>query len=563
VTPFAASVELRAGTASGTVPLAPGTAPLGDLEVEVAVSDLGSGVRIDWTLHNRGRSPVAVDEVRIRRYDLRPARVLEHGYASWSVVRRCAPDDVQPGRRSHPDWMLGEHWADPSRAGRVVMGDQFLLHDGGIVGFLDGREHLSVVEAPSPRASGPGLAACALLDGIEIDPGGHRVLDPLFVGDGDPGERYTEYVGHWAAVAGAGARASTPVPFGWCSWYEHWGRPTPAAVRAALGHARRHGLGLVQIDDGYSMIGDWETPWAGWEPAGTLRALAAEIGGAGLAAGLWTAPFIAGRASELARSRPDWLAESAPGVPLTAMEHPHENWGGGAVALDTTNPEVLDHLTELYARLRSDGWTYHKTDFLYAASLPGRRLMGRTTTRAQAQRMGLGAVRAGIGDDAFLLGCGVPLAQAVGLVDAVRVSADTGPRWDPGEERPGMEATVPAARNAIVVSALRAPMHRRLWANDPDCLLLRPTATELSPAQRRSMLDAVVGLGAFAILSDDLDRYGELEWAMVDYVHDVRKAADVPVHLVDPFSEPAVEITGGPFRLVVDTGTGATSLRGV
>ncbi len=256
------------------------------------------------------------------------------------------------------------------------------------------------------------------------------------------------------------------------------------------------------------MVGDWETPWPTWEPAGTLAALAADIRRAGLTAGLWTAPFIAGRASRLATDRPDWLAESAPGVPLVAMEHPHENWGGGALALDTTNPEVLDHLTDLYARLTADGWTYHKVDFLFAASLPGRRLMSRTVTRAQSQRMGLEAVRAGIGEDAYLLGCGVPLAQAVGIVDAVRVSADTAPHWDPGEPRPGMDATVPSARNAIVVSTLRAPLHRRLWANDPDCLLLRPTDTRLTPEQRRSMLDAVVGLGGFAILSDELTRYG-------------------------------------------------------
>ncbi len=48
---------------------------------------------------------------------------------------------------------------------------------------------------------------------------------------------------------------------------------------------------------------------------------------------------------------------------------------------------------------------------------------------------------------------------------------------------------------------------------------------------------------------------------MVDYLHDVRGAADVPVELTDPFAEPAVEVTGGRFRLTVDTTTGATTLR--
>jgi alpha-galactosidase len=556
---FAASLELRAGSASGTAPLAEGISRVGDLRIDVAISELGSGIRIDWALANDGDAPVAVDEVRVRRYELRPERVLEQGYASWSVARRCSPDDVQPARKAYPDWYLGMHWADPARAGRVVVSDHFLVHDSGVIGFLDGRAHLSVVETPSPKASGPGVAAIALMDGVEIDPGERRALDPLWIADGDPGALYSEYALLWGRVGGA--RANTPTPFGWCSWYQYWGEPTPAIVRSNLELAAEHGLDLVQIDDGFSMVGDWETPWTTWEPVGTLRALASEIDRAHVRAGLWTAPFITGITSELATSRPDWLAESAPGVPLHAMDHSHANWGGGAVALDTTNPEVLDHLTSLFARLVDDGWTYHKIDFLYAASLPGRRLMQRTMTRAQSLRAGLEAVRAGIGNDSFLLGCGVPFGPAVGMVDGVRVSADTAPFWFTTEPRVGMELTAPAAHSAVVVSALRAPLHRRLWANDPDCLMLRPVNTKLTPEQRKMMVDLVVGTGCFALLSDDLSKYGELEWAMVNYVHNVRKPADVPVTITDPFAEPAVEITGGPFVLTVEPESGATTLR--
>ena len=52
--------------------------------------------------------------------------------------------------------------SDVERAGRVVAGDQFLLTDAGIAGFLDGRRHLGLVEA-SP------VTAWALLTGVASD----------------------------------------------------------------------------------------------------------------------------------------------------------------------------------------------------------------------------------------------------------------------------------------------------------------------------------------------------------------------------------------------------------
>lgn len=493
-------------------------------EVALEEDELGAGIRYSITVRNPTRRTIALDRVEVET-DHRPRLVLEHGWQSWSVVRPCSPGDVRPERSALPSWARGTHVAEPEWAGTRVCGDQFLVTEGGVIGFLDGRSHLSTVVTPP---DGGATTAVALLDDIPLEPGGARILEPLWVASGDPGRLYSEYARHWGATAGA--RTTAPAPLGWCSWYEYFGRVGPDDIRTNLALAADRGLELLQIDDGYQRaVGDWLDTADGWPTS--MEELADEIRGRGLTPGIWTAPFVAGETSSVLARHPDWVVLHDNGRPSKAARN--EAWGGWAYALDTTRTEVLDHLRTTFGSLRRQGFDYHKIDFCYAAALRGRR-HDPTQTRAEALRAGLEAVREGIGDDAFLLGCGCPLAQAVGVVDGMRVSADTAPAWEPAASWPGFLESAPAARNAIEASLRRAPLHRRLFVNDPDCLLLRPTGTELSPDQRAEQIDAVGRAGAFVVLSDDLRRYGEDEWDAFTRLAAARHALDVPVDLVDP-----------------------------
>ena len=494
-----------------------GLVRVGPVELDLALSDAGAGLRLDWSVRNPGRDDVRLDEVGLV-VDGRPDRVLEQGWQSWSVVRRCRPDDVRPERQEVPDWRRGLYFADIHRAGRAVVGDQFLVTDGGVVGFLDGRRHLSLVEA-SP------LTAWALLDGVAVAPGAERRLDPLWLAEGDPGALYSEYAGRWGGEAGA--PAGTVAPAGWCSWYHYFSAVTPDDVRRNLALAAAHGLEFVQIDDGYqAAIGEWLSPRPEW--AEGTASVAADIRAAGLRAGIWTAPFLVDEHGAIARDHPDWVLGRAMHNPVW--------WGGWACALDTTNPAVLDHVTATLAALAAQGFDYHKVDFLYAAALPAARRFDPTRTRAEALRMGLDAVRRGVGEDAFLLGCGSPFGPAVGVVDAMRVSPDVATRWEPLTVLPGLAEAASCARNAVVNSLLRAPLHRRLWVNDDDCLLLRPDQTELSPDQRRLLGAAVAVAGGFVAVSDDLGLYGTEEWRLLDEVLAARAWSDAPLDLADPFA---------------------------
>jgi alpha-galactosidase len=181
-------------------------------------------------------------------------------------------------------------------------------------------------------------------------------------------------------------------------------------------------------------------------------------------------------------------------------------------ALDLSRPQVLEHLRSLGETLRGWGFSFIKADFCYAGALPGSRYDARLT-RAQALRRGLAALRAGIGEDAFLLGCGCPFGPALGLVDAMRIGPDTAPSWHPELwslpwTKPLLkgERSVASLRNNLRHTLVHSALHRRWWWNDPDCLMVRNFDTRLSQAEVQSALSLIGLSGGLVISSDDLER---------------------------------------------------------
>jgi hypothetical protein len=54
-------------------------------------------------------------------------------------------------------------------------------------------------------------------------------------------------------------------------------------------------------------------------------------------------------------------------------------------------------------------------------------------------------------------------------------------------------------------------MHRRLWLNDPDCLMLRAKETQLSADERLALASVIAGSGGMLLISDDMSLLGEDE----------------------------------------------------
>ena len=83
---------------------------------------------------------------------------------------------------------------------------------------------------------------------------------------------------------------------------------------------------------------------------------------------------------------------------------------------------------------------------------------------------------------------------------------------------PGYAATVPSTLNALRATEARQFMHRRLWLNDPDCVMLRTTDTDLTAEEVRRWALAVGDSGGMVLVSDDLSLLGADERALLDEV---------------------------------------------
>jgi alpha-galactosidase len=226
---------------------------------------------------------------------------------------------------------------------------------------------------------------------------------------------------------------------------------------------RELAVDVIQLDDGYEReLGDWLQLSSRFT---SLASTVERIREHGRRAGIWLAPFLVGVRSAIAAEHPDWIVRGESGQPVFAIH----NWGQDPYALDVTHPGVRDYLTTVLRSFVEVGFDFFKLDFLYAAALDGRRFNG-SVTGTQAYRQGLAHIRSAVGDDAYLLGCGAPLLPSVGLVDAMRISADTSPRWAPADG----DMSFPGGKAAELSVHGRAYQHGRYWVNDPDCLLLGP-----------------------------------------------------------------------------------------
>ena len=518
--------------------------PALDLAIEVSPGPDGGPATHAVSVTNTSGRPFAPGRV-VMRSDLVVDSLVEHGYQSWSTVRPALAADVRAQRGDAPRWFRNQMLSDGSLGGRALCADTVLVHPRGLLAttWLDGPP-VSMIVGPDGTVS-----VSVDLEDVMLEPGIPRTLALLRCVEGEPGGLLST----WAALTGAaaGARVSSTQPLGWCSWYQYFTSVRSDDIIANLAIAADHGLGLVQVDDGWQpSIGEW---------SGTAPSFGAPIGEVadrirqrGLSAGIWTAPFLAIEGGPLAERNPSWLVRKEVGAPRTALHH--EGWGGKVFALDLSQPAVVDHLVEQFGALADLGFDYFKIDFLHAGMVPGLRHGDGGPGRTHHFRAALAAIHTAIGEEATLLGCGSPLAPAVGLVDAMRVSEDVAPHWGPGAHFPGWEESSVGTANAIEASVRRAPLHRRWFAGDPDCAILRPSDTELTPAERAALVATIAGTGGFTVVSDDLSRYGTAEWDLVEALRDCQGLVDEPLDLVDPLSTDVLEVVGSHHRLDVDLG---------
>ena len=293
---------------------------------------------------------------------------------------------------------------------------------------------------------------------------------------------------------------------GYTSWYNYFQKIDENIIlRDLKGLSRaRESVNIFQIDDGYEpFVGDW-LDYNGKDFPNGMKTIADAVHREGYLAGIWLATFNVQRGkSRILKEHPDWLIRNPDGKPQLGCVA----WGG-AYTLDIYNPEVREHLKKVFDTVLNDwGYDMVKLDFLYSQCRTPRDNKTRGTIMCEAMDF----LRECVGDK-LILGCGVPLGPAFGVVDACRISCDVDLSYG-GKFYNSMSINneLPSAQNAINNSMFRRHLNGRAFLNDPDVFFLRDHNLTFTWEQKLLLAKINNLFGRVLFVSDDAGEYSEAE----------------------------------------------------
>lgn len=381
------------------------------------------------------------------------------------------------------------HYRLPQRAGFRTVYDLALISPAGL-------PHTLLAFASSRRFAGQLRFSDAsyelVLDteGLELASGATWELEDVVVLAGpDPDALFADLATHLSRVHPPRIPAQRLT--GWCSWYCFGPDVTEADIVANLHAADEYDLPLtyVQIDDGYqARMGDWLEPGPLVpDPAGLCRT----ITDLGHEPAIWVAPFIAEAGSTVLREHPEWFVADAHGQPLESDRISYGGWRRGPwFMLDGTHPGAREHLRSVFSTMCNEwGCRYFKLDANVWGALPGGRRHDPAATRIEGYRLAMRAIRDAVGDESILLGCNAPNWASLGLVDAMRTTDDI------SRTPHSIDLVARAGRR-------RAWQNNRLWAADPDCLVV--TGSQLTAEQLEFHAAYIREMGGSVLAGDDL-----------------------------------------------------------
>lgn len=220
-------------------------------------------------------------------------------------------------------------------------------------------------------------------------------------------------------------------PMVWSSWTSYYERVTESDIVQnadwIAAHLGPYGFQFVQLDDGYDRgpkgEHSWTTNWDQIKFPHDPRWLADYIRSKGLRPGIWLVPNS--HAASLAQ-HPDWYLYYRNGQIVRDYNTP---------ALDSTNPAVLNFLSQEFRTIVGWGYEYFKIDGehaipKYVPNVDLSRLHDKKIDPLLAYRNRLAVIRKAIGRDSFVEGdiAGTPL-NGVGYIDAFFNGDDLYDNW--------------------------------------------------------------------------------------------------------------------------------------
>lgn len=358
---------------------------------------------------------------------------------------------------------------------------------GIFFGILGQSEHLTTFTiCPSYETGELKSIRCNCeFDGVQVDPGEERSTHWMMItscaDEVMMREQFTEIA---AQEIGVEAPAREPLNI-FCTWQFYGFDFNSQDLDENLDALSRHPLPIdvIQLDNGWmDKLGDYNANHR--FPEG-MKDVADRIRSAGFTPGIWTCPTMIEGSSDAVKKYPDLICRTRDGQPLA-----FNYIKGDAYAIDPTAPNYRKYMQEVYGKLLSWGFTYHKTDFLRSIILNENiQFHNRKVNRAQAYRIASETLREVLGPDSYIVSCGgINDAANAGAYDSLRATNDMFGFWTPpdGERWKG---TLIKVKQGVIRNYVN-----RLIRTDPDACPIRRRSEPFRPGVLRDDLS----LGLFS-----------------------------------------------------------------
>jgi len=416
-------------------------------------------------------------------------------------------------------------WGGPSSCNVIVVGekDHFLLA-GAVTAFRS----LTILQAVFDNRRITHIEMCQ----PEIKQG-ETPEETVILEGPDWRELLTRYADIAAEKMGVKPIHAEKNMTGYCTWYYYYKDVSEAHmlenIEALAANRSPYAAEYVQIDDGYQTFqGDWLDQCEAWPTP--VREIAAKITSAGMKAGIWLMPTTASTQSRVFREHPDWFVKNEQGKPVTQSGWgPDPEWG----CLDATNPEVLDHIRNIFKTFRSWGFTYFKMDGLYFGLQRGIRKDPGSTT-VSAFRLLLKTIREAV-PDCLLMACSEPFLPCLGLVDNARVSNDTSRYFHaPGKTGNAPQECGCSIEAAFHISMANFWMFDRWFRADPDVIMARQDNAFYTRGEAKiSVLSGI--MSGISLTSDHLGTINPERNALLAKAWNIRMRDARPLNTVPNF----------------------------
>ncbi len=334
-----------------------------------------------------------------------------------------------------------------------------------LIGYLSQMGHLAKFSLQF-RKNKKGVEFSSLIancefDGSRIPSGGERTSQWVYI---KSGYNSNTLINDFANSIGVYHDVKKPInkaPSVFCTWYFHGRNYNEEYFMEDIKSLKENRMpfDVFLIDDCWT-----NDDWGVWSPGPAfpsgINYLTDTIKELGYTPGIWTAPYSVDKDSKIALNHPEWLLKNNAGE-FIEFGYTNKTW-----VFDPTFPGVTEYLEEVYRRLSKDyGFEYFKFDFMRSVFIfDDVKYYNPNVTKLEAYRMGLEAIRRGVGSDSYISICGGHFGGSLGIADSQRSGSDVVSIWEPKQ--------VDAFRQNI----LRTWMNR-LWHVDADALMVRKRDT--------------------------------------------------------------------------------------